>query len=184
MRTVIQSATLTYTADLKPQLALTLTTDRKTAQEGIQGIQDALQQGKVMECTIEPKKRKRSLNANSMAWQLIGKIADVLRADKDDVYIQMLQRYGQREPDLISVVAEAAPMVYRATQNHCCEVGESKLNGKAFKHLAILRGSSTFGSREMAILIDGIISECKGLGIETEDPAQIESLLKTWEGKK
>jgi hypothetical protein len=92
----------------------------------------------------------------------------------------MLKRYGQREPKLLSVVADAVDMVYRATKNHCCEVGESELNGKTFKHLAILIGSSQYDSKQMATLIDGIVSECKELDIETLTPQELAALKMDW----
>lgn len=111
------------------------------------------------------------------------KIANVLRTDKDAVYIEMLKRYGQREEKLLSVVAEAADMIYRATQNHCVEVGESELNGKTFKHLAILIGSSQYNTKDMAVLIDGIVSECKELDIETMTPGELSLLKQGWGAK-
>ena len=83
---------------------------------------------------------------------LIGKISEVIGMAKDDLYIEMLRRYGQRVPQLISVIDEGVPAIMRATQNHCTEVGESELNGKLFKHLAILRGSSEYNSKEMSLL--------------------------------
>ena len=44
---------------------------------------------------IKEYHKKRSLNSNSYCWALIGKIADVLRASKEEIYIQMLEDYGQ-----------------------------------------------------------------------------------------
>lgn len=37
---------------------------------------------------IEPVKRKRSLNSNAYAWVLMTEIANVLRTDKDEVYVE------------------------------------------------------------------------------------------------
>ena len=94
----------------------------------------------------------------------------------------MLTRYGQREKQLISIIdnEEAIAMIYRATNNHCTVVGEGTVNGKQFKHLAILIGSSMYDSRQMAILIDGIVSECKEMGIETLPPDEIKALKESW----
>ncbi len=164
----------------QPQLVLTLATNIIPP---LDKLRQATAQNKTLDVDISEHKKKRSLDANSYAWVLITKIADVLRTSKEEVYIDMLKRYGQREPQLLSVVAEGVPMVYRATQNHCVEVGESELNGKLFKHIAILIGSSQYDTRQMAILIDGIVSECKELGIETMTPAELESLKEKW-GKK
>lgn len=40
------------------------------------------------------KRQKRSLDANAYAWVLMGKIAEKVGTCKDDVYLQMLERYG------------------------------------------------------------------------------------------
>jgi hypothetical protein len=139
-----------------------------------------LKQDKPLVCEIREKKEKRSLNANSYAWQLIGQMADIMRASKEDVYIQMLERYGQREPELIWVISEAAPMIYKATRNHCTQVGETEKQGKAYKHLAILIGSSEYDTKQMSILIDGIVSEAKELGIETLTPDELAKIKAEW----
>ena len=43
---------------------------------------------------VSPHKEKRSLNANGLLWMCLGEMANALRADKWDVYLQMLKRYG------------------------------------------------------------------------------------------
>ena len=39
-------------------------------------------------------RKKRSLDANAYMWVLLSKIAEVIHSNKDDVYIEMLSRYG------------------------------------------------------------------------------------------
>lgn len=124
---------------------------------------------------IKPYREKRSLNANAYAWKLIGDIADVLRANKEDVYFLMLRRYGQSV--LISVLAEIPLSSY---VRYYTEAGESTLNGKLFKHYKVYKGSSEFDTREMSILIDGIVSEAKALGIQTEPPNKIAEMKSLW----
>jgi len=137
-----------------------------------------LAQVELLDIEIKPYREKRSLTANSYFWQIVTKIADTLRTSKDDLYIEMLKRYGQREKDLISVVSSAVHVAIKALDNHCTIVGESELKGKTFKHLAILKGSSEYDSKEMSILIDGVVSEAKELGIETLPHDEINRLLE------
>ncbi len=127
--------------------------------------------------TIEAKqfRKRRSINANAYAWKLITEIADVLRAPKEAVYLQMLKQYGQSE--LISVLAHIPINDY---VKYCEEAGESTLNGKLFKHYRVYKGSSEFDTREMAILIDGIVSEAKELNIPTETPEEIARIKSLW----
>lgn len=124
---------------------------------------------------LKQHREKRSLNANAYFWVLVGKIGDILRADKDDVYLEMLKRYGQS--DLVSVLAEVPAADYF---RYFEEAGESRLNGKLFKHYRVYKGSSEFDTREMSILIDGVVYEAKNLGIETLTPEELERMKIEW----
>ena len=129
-----------------------------------------------LDIELKPYREKRSLNANNYAWKLITEIANIARADKEDVYLRMLKRYGQSQ--MISVLAEIPLGGYI---KYYSEAGESTLNGKLFKHYKVYKGSSEFDKAEMAILIDGIVSEAKELGIQTETPEEIEKMKSLWE---
>lgn len=124
---------------------------------------------------IKEHKEKRSLNANAYAWSLIGKIADVMRASKDETYLEMLKRYGQSE--MVSVVSSIDVTGYFKYYE---PIGNATLQGKEFTHYRVYKGSSEYDTREMAILIDGIISEAKDLDIETLPPHEVERLKEMW----
>lgn len=126
---------------------------------------------------IEIHREKRSQNANAYAWALIGKIADALRTDKDAVYLQMLERYGQSE---IVTVREDVP--WQRIFKYAEQIGKGVVKGRAFTHVRVYRGSSEYDSREMAVLIDGIIDEAKGLGIETLPPEEVARMKERWKG--
>ena len=124
---------------------------------------------------VKQHREKRSLNANAYAWTLIGKIADVVRSSKDEIYLQMLKRYGQSS--IVSVVSEVDVSGYFKYYE---EFGQSSLNGKDFTHYKIFKGSSEYDSKEMSIVIDGIVSEAQELEIETVPPYEIEILKGIW----
>jgi hypothetical protein len=176
---------------IKPQFnengtpEIILTCPDKSILNEIPGLKSAIADGKKLDVEIKVHRNKRSLDANSYAWVLIGKIAKSMRPPipEDEVYIEMLKRYGQREPELVSVISEGAGVIYRATKNHCTEVGESELNGKTFKHLAILIGSSQYDTKQMSVLIDGIVQDAKELGIETMTKEELDSLKGEWGGQ-
>ena len=126
---------------------------------------------------IKIHREKRSLNANAYAWALIGKIADALRASKDEIYLQMLKRYGQSE--MVSVVSEINVDGYFKYYE---AIGHTMLQGKEFTHYRLFKGSSEFDTREMSIFIDGIVSEAKELGIETLTPDGIAQMKSLWQG--
>ena len=124
---------------------------------------------------VKEHKERRSLTANAYAWVLIGKIADVLRTDKDSIYLNMLKKYGQSE--LVSVLSNIDVNGYFKYYEPFAKVF---LQGKEFTHYKVFKGSSEYNTREMAILIDGIVSEAEDLNIETLPPAEIERLKNLW----
>lgn len=136
---------------------------------------DDLKDKEKLSFDIKQYREKRSLNANNYAWKLLTEIANVLRANKEDIYLLMLKRYGQSE--IISALAHIPMSGY---VKYCEEAGESTLNGKLFKHYKVYKGSSEFDSREMSIFLDGIVSEAKSIGIPTETPDQIARLKSLW----
>lgn len=136
---------------------------------------DELREAEKLSIKIDKHREKRSLNANNYAWKLLTEIGNKLRASKEDVYLLMLKRYGQSE--IISVLSHIPIKDY---VRYCEEAGESTLNGKLFKHYKVYKGSSEFDSREMSIFLDGVVSEAKELGIQTETPEQIAKLKSLW----
>jgi hypothetical protein len=135
---------------------------------------DALKETRVS-VKVDKYREKRSLNANAYCWKLLTEIANQIRAGKDEVYLKMLKRYGQRE--IISVQAHIPISEYI---KYCEECGEGTVQGKLFKHYYVFKGSSEFDTREMSIFLDGIISEAKAMGIQTETPDQIAKMKSLW----
>lgn len=155
------------------RITLTLTVNEDAAAKN---LYDDLNGEEKLSIKIDKYREKRSLNANAYAWKLMTEIANRVRTSKDEVYLEMLKRYGQSE--IISVLAH---IPIREYVKYCEEAGESKLNGKLFKHYKVYKGSSEFDSREMSIFIDGIVSDAKELGIQTMTPNEIARLKSLWE---
>lgn len=136
---------------------------------------DELHETEKLSIKIDKYREKRSLNANNYAWKLLTEIGNVLRSSKDEVYLEMLKRYGQSE--IISVLAHIPIGEY---VKYCEEAGESTLNGKLFKHYKVYKGSSEFDTREMSIFLDGVVSEAQELGIDTMTPDEVAKLRSLW----
>ena len=154
------------------KLMLTLEVNERN---DFEALVDEMRDKDKLSIEVKQYREKRSLNANAYAWKLIGEIADITRSSKEEVYLLMLKRYGQSE--IVSVLAHIPIDQYI---KYCEEAGESSLNGKLFKHYKVYKGSSEFDTREMSILIDGIVSEAKELGIQTETPNQIAEMKARW----
>lgn len=154
----------------KPQLLLEI-----NERCDFESLVDEMKDKEKLSVEIKPYRAKRSLDANAFAWKLIGEIADVLRAGKDEIYLKLLKRYGQSE--LISVLTHVPIEHY---VKYYEEAGHSKLNGKEFTHYRVFKGSSEFDTREMSIFIDGVVSEAKELGIQTETPNKLAEMKSLW----
>jgi hypothetical protein len=155
----------------KPRITLQLSSQYDLLSEDF----NKLQQLQEIDIELKEHKEKRSLNSNSYAWVLITKIADVLRANKEDVYLEMLKRYGQSE--IVSVLSSIDITGYFKYYE---VAGTSTLNNKEFTHYKCFKGSSEYDTREMSILVDGIVSEAKLLNIEVLPPEELENLKNSW----
>ena len=138
-------------------------------------IQWLFSQDREKQFEIKEHKEKRSLNANAYAWHLIGEIANALRKSKNEVYLQMLQDYGQQE--VISMLSE---INIKGFFKYWKKIGTSVLNGKEFTHYKIYKGTSEYDTKEMSICIDGVVQEAEQLNIPTKTPEQIEALKRMW----
>lgn len=130
--------------------------------------------------TIKKRATPRSLNANNYAWSLIEQLAVAMKTDKDAVYEEMLRRYGTGESyvdeagnecKVLFSLQEGVPPALVA--RHYAETGVGYVNGKKFIHYRAIKGTSEYSTKEMSVFLDGIISECREVGIETDTPEQI-----------
>ena len=138
--------------------------------------------------TIQPEKRysleikeyreKRSLDANAYMWALIGKMAEVLRTDKDSIYLLMLKRYGQQF--VAKIPNDAVEMFKR--QYPYVEEHEKLAPEERAQYFRVYLGSSNYNTAEMSVLIDGVVEECKELGIETLTPQELAAMKEAWNG--
>lgn len=130
----------------------------------------------VYDVKIDKHREKRSLNANAYLWKLVTEIGNVLNKSKEEVYLQMLIDYGQSE--MVSILSEIDVKGYF---KYYKLAGTSILNGKEFNHYKIYKGSSEYDTKEMSILLNGVVQEAKNLGIKTKDDIELERLVEEWE---
>ena len=152
---------------------------REKAAKAIEEVADAKYP---VVCEIRQQRPKRSLNANAYCWALIDKIAKVTNQPSDAVYETMLQRYSEAYTYLVvkPTAVEKVKATLKAGHIYAYEVGSVEIRGKEGVQLQLYYGSSTFDSKQMARLIDGIVSEAKDLGIETATPAELARYKEEW----
>lgn len=128
--------------------------------------------------TAKKFRQKRSLDANALLWLCLGRIAEVLRSDKWDVYLQMLKRYGKYTYICVKPsVVDAVKMQWR----ECEEIGKVNINGQEAVQMLCYFGSSTYDTKEFSVLLDGVISEMSEMGLQPPTSEEMRRALEAWE---
>lgn len=144
----------------------------KLAREFVAGLKERL-----YDAELKEHRERRSLDANAYLWVLLGKLAEALHTDKDDVYLMMLERYGVYthiivRPELVERV--------RGEWRTVRELGPVAVNGRSGVQLQCYFGSHTYDTKEMSRLLEGVVEECRELDIETLPPEKLEAMEVGW----
>lgn len=132
-------------------------------------------------------KKKRSLDANAYYWVLVEKISKLSKTIKNAVHNIMLERYGtlDRMPDgnLIPICIKDEIDHRELDYMHLKPTSKTLTKGETvFRWYYLIKGSSEYDTAEMSALIDGIISECKEMEIETLSPLELQRMKEAWKG--
>lgn len=122
--------------------------------------------------------KKRSLDANAYFHLLVNKIAREVKSSDDEVKKEMVLKYGTiwREGEVVVGYKLLATINPDNIYPYCRLVGEVTENDKQFKKWLLYKRTHELDSKEMSQLIDGVVDEAKGLGIETLTPNELERL--------
>lgn len=122
-------------------------------------------------------RNKRSVDANSYLWSLLQKMGDVLHKSKDNCYLDMLGEYGE----FTHIIVKPQVVDKMKREWDCLRVlGEVEVNGIKGIQLQCYFGSSTYDSKQMSTLLNGVINECKDLGIETLSDDEVLRMKEQW----
>lgn len=124
----------------------------------------------------------RSMNANKYFHVLSDKLADALRMSKPMCKNWLLWKFGQKwrtEDGQLIVIKTNAPEK-ELLESKDLHFWSTKPAPDGTPMYILLRHSSTYDSREMSILIDGTVEECKEAGVDTETPDEIARLKALW----
>jgi hypothetical protein len=174
---IVNAIKLTFTESNVPELTLTLEGSKQEAMALVTSLRAILDKGKKLSAEIKQYRQKRSLDANAYMWVVLSEMAAILHTTKDELYLIMLERYGVFthvvvKPKYVEKVKEE----WRTVR----ELGEVKIGEQTGVQLQCFFGSSTYDTKEMSRLIDGVVSEAKELGIDTATPAEIALLKQEW----
>lgn len=123
---------------------------------------------------------RRSLDANKLLWACLGEIASALGADKWDIYMMMLKRYGKFTYVL---VPNSAVDVLRGSWRASEVIGTVDVNGRESTQLLLYYGSSMMNTKEFSTLLEGVFSEMKDIGLTPPPSRKMREALAALEGK-
>jgi len=173
MKTKIQNIRLQYTEN-REITEIVLTTNQSV---NIDDLKEIVAKGKELVCEVKTFRKKRSLDANSYLWVLLNKQAAVLNTNKDELYIQALSNYG-----VFTHIVVKANVVDRVISEWKTvrELGNVTINGQDGIQLQCFFGSHDYNSKEFSTLLDGVVNDCKDLGIETISSNELERMKSAW----
>ena len=164
------------------QPKITFLINEKDALSQVDEIKD------IEKLSIEAKKyrNKRSLDANAYFHVLVNKLARKLGTSDSEMKIRMNLEYGtiaiNDDGTKVGIKIPYGSHLERFYP-YCKKFGECIENGMTFEKYLLYKETHLLDSKEMAQLIDGVVSECKENGIETLPEEELNSLLKGWEKK-
>ena len=140
-------------------------------------FKEVIAKGKELSVEIKQFRQKRSLDANSYLWVLLNKQAVLLNTNKDELYIQALSNYG-----VFTHIVVKANVVDRVISEWKTvrELGNVTINGQDGIQLQCFFGSHDYNSKEFSTLLDGVVNDCKDLGIETISTNELERMKSAW----
>lgn len=148
--------------------------------EDCRGLFDDLH-GTDVEVTVKKFRQKRSLDANAYAWVLMDRLAAVTGRRKDEIYLDAVRNVGGNT-ETVCVLDKAVDKLREAWSRNGLgwptETMPSKLEGCT--NVILYYGSSTFDTAQMSRMIDGLVQDCKSVGVETMTPDELERLLEAW----
>jgi len=127
------------------------------------------------EYEVKEHKRKRSLDANAYYWVLVNKIAGALNQTKELVHMEMLRFYSETYSVLLPAEQDIKGLI-----KYFDVESTIKRGNKLYKSYKAYLPSSEMNTKQMSVLIDGVVHEAKQLGIETMTPNQIEEMKAMW----
>ena len=167
---------LQYTESGDAEIVLSTTEKRID----ISRLKEIINKGKSLKVEVKEYRKNRSLDANAYLWVLCQKLAEALNTTKEEVYREAVRKVGQFE--FIAVREDAAETFIRAWNSKglgwYAEEAPCKLDG--CRKIMVYYGSSVYNTKEMSVLIDYIVQECKTQEIETMPPDEIKALFEQW----
>lgn len=143
--------------------------------------------GKELEVSIKRYSAKRSLSQNAYYWLLITEVAahrdvNITTARLHNMLLREHPRFeiiGEKNAFVsIEDTDEAENQALESTTVHIYPTSNVTFgtNGTRYRTYKLLRGSKTYTTHEMYILLQDLIEKAQALGIDTATPDEVERM--------
>ena len=119
---------------------------------------------------LKEHKKKRTKNQNGYYHELKNQLARKLRISPEEVHFELIKKSCPFEEYLVPNEASLRGIRYYEV------LAKKQVKDKVFKVIRVYVGTSELDTKEMIILLDNLIEECKEQGIETITPEELAKL--------
>lgn len=116
---------------------------------------------------IKEYKEKRNLDQNAKYYKLLNELALTLKIGVEELHFEMLKNYSVRYQILIPKDTELRGIKYYELKKTI------KKDNKLFNIYEVYVPSHELKTDEFAMLLNGLIEECKNQDIEVRSPSEI-----------
>ena len=114
--------------------------------------------------------KKRSKDQNAYYWELLNKLSKKLTISSEDLHFELIKKSCPFEEYLVPNEASLRGIRYYEV------LAKKQVKNKVFKVIRVYVGTSELDTKEMIVLLDNLIEECKEQGIETITPEELAKL--------
>lgn len=122
-------------------------------------------QSKIFEVNVYKEKRNKDQNAKY--YKLLNQLSKKLKIGVEELHFEMLKNYSTRFEMLVPANTEIRGIEYYEKKSKIIK------DGKEYIVYHVYTPSHELKTDEFAILLDGLIQECKQQGIDTRSPEEI-----------
>lgn len=164
----------------KPKITILLDVNDKE-------VVEELKNDEKLNISLKKYRKHRSLNANAYFWKLLQELCELAEIDPIGDYKRRVKELGifrrfKIEKENVKTFEKMWTVQGTAW---FCEITDTEYIGNTeFKIINAYYGSSSYNSKQMSRLIDGLVQDCKHYGVETKPQEEIDSLLRSWDNEQ
>lgn len=120
---------------------------------------------------------KRTDRSNKFMWACLKELQNRLKIPKEELYVEYIHRIGDYE--VIPIKNKAVNKFMSAWRMNglgwICETTPSREEG--YTNVLAYYGSSSYNTKQMSLLNEMIVDDCRKFGIETRSEEDLKSLM-------